>query len=165
MRHIRFLLLILLTLVLAACQPVTPTPTAFPSAPPHTPLPPTATPTFTPLPAIPTADFTLADLIGTWTRSDRDRGNLFLNFGEGGGYFASHGDLEGVVHSGHYTLEDRLFTFVDGWNCAPLPNDTPGRYVVRMANTGQWLFLDLYSDSCPDRPTALRSVRWTRYTP
>jgi hypothetical protein len=142
----------------ATATPVPPTATA-------TPIPPTPTASPTALPPIPMADFAFADILGTWTRSDRDRGDLFLSFFEKGGYLASHGTPDGVVHGGRYTLEGRLLTFKDGWNCSPLPNDTPGRYVLRLANAGRWLFLDLYEDTCPDRPNALRSFRWTRFVP
>lgn len=149
----------------ATATPVTPTATATLVAPTATATqaPPTPTASPTALPPIPAADFALADILGTWTRSDRDRGELFLSFFEGGGYVASHGTPAGVVHAGAYTLEDRLLMFQDGWNCSPLPNDTPGRYVLRLANAGKWLFLDLYEDACPDRPNALRSYRWTRF--
>ena len=76
-----------------------------------TPAPPTATftPAVSPTP-IPTANFTLADIIGTWFRSDPDRGNLYMIFQEGGGYLASHGTPDGVVHAGKYTLDGRVFT-------------------------------------------------------
>jgi hypothetical protein len=75
---------------------------------------------------------------------------------------ASHGSLEGVVHAGKFTLEGRLFTFVDGWNCSPEPH-TPGRYLLRLGSGGKWLYFDLYDDSCPDRPASLKGFRWTRY--
>jgi hypothetical protein len=119
----------------------------------------------TPRPPIPTADFTLAEIVGVWSRSDPERGNLYLTFSEPGTYRASHGTPDGVVHAGAYTLEGRLLTFVDGWDCYPLPANTPGQYVLQVAGGGRWLFLDLYEDECPDRPSALRSVRWTRFVP
>lgn len=174
--------LLVLSLVLlgtAGCQPAPALPTR-PHSPTSTPppsatgtlIPPTvtattvpATPTSSPTPLlpIPTADFTLADIVGTWARSDPDRGDLFLTFFEQGAYRAAHGTPDGVVHAGTYTLDGRLLTFVDGWNCSPLPETTPGRYVLRLGRGGQWLFLDLYEDDCPDRPSALRSFRWTRF--
>jgi hypothetical protein len=58
-----------------------------------------------------------------------------------------------------YALDGRLLTVMDGWNCSPLPNDTPGRYVLRLMSEGKWLFLDLYQDGCPDRPNALNRFR------
>lgn len=147
--------------------PAPPTATATPLPPTATatPVPPTPTASPTALPPIPAADFTLSDIVGAWTRSDRDRGDLFLSFLERGGYLAAHGTPGGVVHAGAYTLDGRLLTFMDGWNCSPLPDDTPGRYVLRLMNEGKWLFLDLYQDDCPDRPNALRGFRWTRFVP
>ena len=151
----------------ATAAPVPPAATATPIPPTATATPIPSTPTASPtaLPPIPAADFAFADILGTYTRSDRDRGDLFLSFFEKGGYVASHGTPAGVVHAGAYALEGRLLTFKDGWNCSPMPNDTPGRYVLRLANAGKLLFLDLYKDACPDRPNALRSYRWTRFVP
>lgn len=90
---------------------------------------------------------------------------MFLTFFESGAYRAAHGAPDGVVHAGRYTLEGRLLTFVDGWDCSPLPETTPGWYLLRLAGGGQWLYLDYNGDDCPDRPSALRSVRWTRFAP
>lgn len=157
----------LLIIGLIACQPVATeapvmeateaasTPTAVVSTP--TPLPPTPVP-LTPTP-IPTANFTPADIIGMWTRSDPDRGTLFLIFSEGGAYVASHGTPEGVVHAGKYTLDGRIFTFVSGWNCSPL-GETEGQYILRLAGEGKFLLFDTIEDKCPDRPSALKSFRW-----
>lgn len=171
----------LVILSTVGCQPVTAIPTLTPTSTPaptltSPPLPPTATasatlvpatPTAspTPLPPIPTADFALADIVGTWMRSDLERGNLFLTFLETGAYRAAHGTPEGIIQSGTYTLEGRLLTFEKGWNCSPLPDTTLGQYVLRLGGKGQWLFLDLYTDTCPSRPSALKSFRWTRFVP
>ena len=127
-----------------------------------TPAPPTATftPAVSPTP-IPTANFTLADIIGTWFRSDPDRGNLYMIFQEGGGYLASHGTPDGVVHAGKYTLDGRVFTFVDGWNCSPL-GETEGKYILRLGGGGNFLLFETLDDKCPDRPSALKSVRWDK---
>ena len=124
-----------------------------------TPAPPTATftPAVSPTP-IPTANFTLADIIGTWFRSDPDRGNLYMIFQEGGGYLASHGTPDGVVHAGKYTLDGRVFTFVDGWNCSPL-GETEGKYILRLGGGGNFLLFETLDDKCPDRPSAVKSVR------
>jgi hypothetical protein len=138
----------------------TPATTAAPTS-----LPPTLTPEATPLPPIPTADFAPAEIVGAWTRADPERGNLFLIFSETRTYRAAHGEPDSTVHAGRYTLDGRLFTFQDGWNCAPLPDDTPGKYVVRLIRDRGWLYLGLYQDDCPDRPSAVRSVRWTRFVP
>jgi hypothetical protein len=55
--------------------------------------------------------------------------------------------------------------FLDGWNCSPLPDTTPGLYTLRLGGGGQWLYLDLAEDKCPDRPAALNRYRWTRFIP
>ncbi len=174
----------LIVITATACQPaaalVTPewtlavTPTLESSATATT-HPPTATPTqippsatatpATPLPPVPTADFSPDALLGTWTRFDVERGNLFLTFSESGRYRAAHGTPDGVVHSGQFNLEDSLLTFLDGWDCSPKPRDTPGGYLLRMSKAQEWLFLDLYADGCPDRPAALKGRRWTRLAP
>ena len=167
----------------AACQPApaaVPTATVAPSAtqtaspvPPTatlTPVPPSATPTVTvtptrtptPLPPVPTANFAPEDIVGTWARIDPDRGNLFFTFSADGFYDAAHGNLEGTVHHGTYTLEGRLLTIVDGWNCAP-EEATPGQYVLRLIGGGNWLYFDPYLDTCPDRPEALSGFRWDWY--
>jgi hypothetical protein len=135
---------------------VTPAPTTTSTLP--IPTQPSAT-----LPAIPTADFSPQDIIGMWTRSDPDRGDLYMIFTEGNTYTASHGTPNGVVHSGSFTLEGSLFTFLDGWNCSPKPDDTPGKFVLRLSG-GRFLYFDLYEDTCPDRPEALSRVRWERVT-
>lgn len=157
--------LVFMLFLIAGCSPaaaaVTPAPTTpadTATAPPPTatPAPPTPSPT-----PIPTADFTLADIIGIWFRSDPDRGNLYITFSEDGSYRASHGTPEDVVHSGRYTLEDRLFTFVNGWNCSPL-GETAGVYILRMAGGGKYLLFEPLDDSCPDRPPVFKSYRWDR---
>lgn len=153
----------LLLIALASCAPAA---TEIPASPTPadtaTPAPPTATftPAVSPTP-IPTANFTLADIIGTWFRSDPDRGNLYLIFQEGGGYLASHGTPDGVVHSGKYTLDGRVFTFVNGWNCSPL-GETEGKYILRLGGGGQFLLFETLDDKCPDRPSSLKSVRWDK---
>lgn len=145
--------------------PPTSTPTEAP--PTETPRPtsspaPTPTRTATALPPIPTANFAAADIFKTWFRSDPDRGNLYLTLSDAGTYDAAHGTLEGTVHHGQFTLEGRLLTIVDGWNCAPAES-TPGQYVLRQQGGGQWLYLDVYLDTCPDRPESLSGFRWDRY--
>jgi hypothetical protein len=143
---------------------VAPTDTVTP-----TPLPATATATSVPsptaLPPIPTADFAPEDIYGIWTRSDPERGNLFISILPEGGYLAAHGDVEGIVHFGKYNLDGSLFTFMNGWNCSPLPDETPGKYVLRLGAGGRFLYFDLYEDTCPDRPPALKSFRWNRFVP
>jgi hypothetical protein len=138
--------------------------------------PPTVAATSTPLPApsptqllesptpIPTANFTLADIVGTWTRSDPDRGLLFLIFDENGNYLASHGEPKSVVHAGDFSLEGRLFTFLSGWDCSPAEH-TPGKYILRMAGGGKYLLFEPLEDTCPDRPSVFRSLRWDRLEP
>lgn len=141
--------------------PLTATPTtAPPSATPTATVAPTRTPT--PLPPVPTANFAPEDIVGTWARIDPDRGNLFFTFGADGVYDAAHGNLEGTVHHGTYTLEGRLLTIVDGWNCDP-DEATPGQYVLRLIGGGNWLYFDPYLDTCPDRPEAVSGFRWDRY--
>ena len=167
--------------VLAACQPGQMTNATLPSDEPglETPAPRatstvTSAPAVTPtspiltlppatLPHVPTADFSLQDVLGIWTRSDPDRGDLYMIFTEEGTYTASHGTPDGVVHSGSFTLESSLFTFLDGWNCSPEPDDTRGKYVVRLGG-GRFLYFDLYEDTCPDRLEALNGFRWERVT-
>jgi hypothetical protein len=182
--RLRLSVSIILVLLTAACQaastpaptttplPPTATSTASPVPPTATPTaaPPTATPTATPpptvtaspLPPIATANFAPGDIVGTWYRFDQARGNLFLTFADDGSYDAAHGNLEGSVHHGDYTLEGRLITIIDGWNCSPAET-TPGQYTLRLIGGGNWLYFDLYLDSCPDRPESLTGFRWDRY--
>jgi hypothetical protein len=136
------------------------TPTLIPETP--TSVPPTATqaPTESPTP-IPTANFVLADILGMWTRSDFERGTLFLIFNEDGSYVASHGTPEGIVHSGEFILEDRIFTFVNGWDCSPM-GEVAGQYILRLAGGGKYLLFEPIDDECPDRPSAFKSLRWDR---
>ncbi len=143
--------------------PATPTPTPQPTDTPE----PTATPTRspTPLPPVPTPDFTAEDVFGIWTRSDPDRGDLFLTLSEDMHYLASHGTPDGVVHAGMFSLDGSLLTFTDGWNCSPLPDDTPGAYVLKFLAGGRFLYFDLYLDACEDRPASLDGYRWDRYEP
>jgi|CXWL01.1.fsa_nt_gi hypothetical protein len=151
---LRFLLL--LSVFLSACQPVSPATLEAP----------TTTPTIQPAPTEPaisatpiaTADFEPEALLGIWTRSDSDRGDLFLVFNENGTYFASHGSPDTIIHSGDYSLEGRLFTFMNGWDCA----DTPGIYILRIISDGRSLLLDPQNDKCPDRPVTLKSYRWDK---
>jgi hypothetical protein len=114
---------------------------------------------------LPTPNFAPGEILGTWTRSDPQRGDLFIILSEDGVYTASHGTPEGVIHSGSYSLEGNLLTFRDGWNCAPLPDDTPGQYVARIGAGGRFLFFDLYSDDCADRTDSLPDLRWNRVEP
>jgi hypothetical protein len=155
-------------IALWSCQPATSEipvvtempPTLLPETP--TPLPPTATPAPTDSPTpIPTANFVLADIFGMWTRSDPDRGTLFLIFNEDGSYIASHGTPEGIVHSGSFTLDDRIFTFVNGWNCSPI-GEVAGQYILRLAGGGKYLLFEPLNDECPERPSAFKSLRWER---
>lgn len=176
----------LLVIAAAGCQQAaaspTPLPTPLPtSTPPPQPsatptrvapsatstaLPlPTATPSPAPVTPIPTADFAFTELIGIWTRTDPDSGDLFLIFSEDNTYIAAHGSPNGVISTGTFTLEGRLLTFASGWNCTPLADTTPGMYLLRLAGGGNWLYLDLYADTCPERPSAFRNIRWTRYIP
>ena len=135
---------------------VTPDPTTTHTLP--IPTQPSAT-----YPAIPTADFLPQDIIGMWTHSDPDRGDLYMIFTDRSTYTASHGTPNGVVHSGTFTLDGSLFTFLDGWNCYPEPDDTPGRYVLRLGG-GRFLFFDPYEDTCVERPEVFRGYRWERVT-
>lgn len=97
-----------------------------------------------------------------WDYDDQDRGHLYITISDNGAYLAAHGTPDGIVHAGSFMLDGRLFTFIDGWNCSPLPADTPGAYLLTLAGGGKWLYFDVYRDECPDRPAALRSKRWTR---
>lgn len=151
---------------LSSCQPMTTdipvltetVPSLIPETP--TPIPPTSTqvPTGTPTP-IPTANFTLTDITGMWTRSDFDRGTLFLIFNEDGSYIASHCMPEGIVHSGEFTLEGRIFTFLNGWDCSPL-DETEGEDILRLTGEGKYLLLEPLNDECLDCPSAFKSLRW-----
>ncbi|MEW6400894.1 MAG: hypothetical protein AB1649_03785 [Chloroflexota bacterium] len=123
------------------------------------------TPTSSALPtAIPTADFTIEDISGTWTRIDPERGQLFLILDANGNYTASHGSPDDVVHAGTYSLEDRMFTFLDGWDCSPA-EQSPGKYVIRLAGEGKYLLFEPDEDACPDRPESLKGFRWDRVIP
>lgn len=148
---------------IVASSPVSPTATHLPptaTAPPPTtpPIPMTATrvPTL-----IPTADFPPEALIGVWTRSDPERGQLYLTFTETGGYLASHGEPGGVVHAGSYTLEGRVLTFVDGWR-----DCETGSFVLKVTSAKS-LFLDELQDATcrADRVNALARRRWNWYIP
>ena len=158
LRSLFGVLYLLLIVFLPACQanaatmPAVESPTITSTTQP-TPTRPTATP-------IPTANFAPEDIIGIWTRSDPDRGNLFITISSDGSYGASHGTPDDIVHSGVYTLDGRLFTFVDGWNCSPEAT-TPGQYIIRLT-AGKYLFFEPYNDTCPDRPSVFKSVRWDR---
>ncbi|MBI5961857.1 MAG: hypothetical protein HY863_00145 [Chloroflexi bacterium] len=155
----RFVSMVLfLILPLSACQPealatmAVPSPTViFTIQPTPTQLAADATP-------IPTANFVPKDLLGIWTRSDPDRGTLFLIFNENGTYAASHGSPDTIIHSGDYSLEGRVFTFMNGWDCA----DTPGIYIARIIAGGKYLLLEPLDDNCADRPIALKGLRWDR---
>jgi hypothetical protein len=164
------LLVILSTLLLiggASCAPAATVTEAPPAAPVATstpsPAPPPTQPLESPTP-IPTANFTLADIVGTWTRSDPDRGLLFLIFDENGNYLASHGTPDSVVHAGDFSLDGRLFTFLSGWDCSPAEH-TPGQYILRIAGGGRYLLFEPFEDTCPDRPSVFRSFRWDRVDP
>ena len=155
-------------IALWGCQPATSeTPVVTEMPPTLIPETPTLlTPTVTPAPTdsptpIPTANFLLGDILGMWTRSDPDRGTLFLIFNEYGSYIASHGTPEGIVHSGNFTLDDRIFTFVNGWDCSPV-GEVAGQYVLRLAGGGKYLLFEPLNDECPDRPSAFKSLRWDR---
>jgi hypothetical protein len=150
-------------MVLSACVPAAPAPvpltatrvppTVTAALPAATPIPPTATLVPTP---IPIADFAPESLIGTWTRADPERGQLYLTFNDAGNYFASHGEPGGVVHSGKYTLEGRVLTFVDGWRDC----DT-GSYTVSLTPGTSLLMRTLADPSCGgDRVNAFNSRRW-----
>ena len=159
---------VVLLVTLSSCQPATseiPTvteirPTLIPETP--TPLPPTVTqaPRDSPTP-IPTANFVLADILGMWTRSDFERGTLFLIFNEDRSYVASHGTPEGIVHTGTFTLDDRIFTFVNGWDCSP-QGEIAGQYLLRYTGGGKYLLFEPLDDECPDRPSAFKGLRWDR---
>ena len=154
---------------LLGCQPIaTANPTRSLNVPAlipdtSTPLPSTSTqaPTYSPTP-IPTANFILTDIVGMWTRSDPNRGTLFLIFNEDGSYVASHGTPEGIVHSGTFTLDGRIFTFVNGWDCSP-QGETEGQYVLRLTGGGKYLLFEPLNDECPDRPSAFKGLRWDRF--
>lgn len=155
--------LIALIVAVTGCSPAaTEIPVSATPSDTATPAPPTATftPSISPTP-IATADFTLADFLGTWFRSDPDRGNLYMIFKEDGGYIASHGTPDGVVHSGKFKLDGRVLTFENGWNCSPLGN-TVGMYILQMGGGGKFLYFATLDDKCPDRPSALKSVRWNK---
>jgi hypothetical protein len=161
--------LIILLISLSSCQSVsTDIPVSTQIAPTLIPETPTLVPpTETQAPAesstpIPTANFTLPDIIGLWTRSDPDRGTLFLIFNEDGSYVASHGTPEGIVHSGTFTLDGRIFTFVNGWDCSPL-DETKGEYILRLTGGGKYLLFEPLNDECPDRPSAFKGLRWDRF--
>lgn len=143
-------------LVVSACTPAVITPTAAPS-----PVPPTAThlpPTAT---LIPTADFPPEALIGTWTRADPERGQLYLTFTETGGYLAAHGEPGGVVHAGSYTLEGRVLTFVDGWR-----DCETGSFVLKVTPVKSMFLNELEDATCKDdRVEALAQRRWNWYIP
>jgi hypothetical protein len=157
-----------LIVVIVACSPAAPAPvpaTATRLPPTPTVAPPTATPipptaTLVPTP-IPTADFAPESLIGTWTRADPERGQLYLTFTETGGYLAAHGEPGGVVHGGTFTLEGRVLTFVDGWR-----DCETGSYVVRL-DPEKALILHVLADrSCrDDRMSAFHLRRWTWVQP
>ena len=160
---------VILVIILAGCVPAateisasaTPAETATLLPPTFTAMP-AQTPTLALSPTpIPTANFTLADVIGMWTRSDPDRGTLFLIFNEDGSYIASHGTPEGIVHSGIFTLDGRIFTFVNGWNCVPL-GETEGQFILRLTGGGKYLLFEPLNDPCPDRPNAFKGLRWDR---
>lgn len=153
-------------LLVAACAPATPAPTATATAlptataapPTVTPIPPTATLMPTP---IPTADFAPEALQGVWTRADPERGQLYLTFTATGGYLASHGEPSGVVHAGAYILEGRVLTFVDGWRDCEL-----GSYLVKIT-PNKFISLEILDDATcrSDRGDALARRRWNWYVP
>ena len=150
------ILFALLVFGLMGCRPAA---TALPVAEPTS----AATfvvPTQTPLPSTATPIPTLADIYGTWTHSDPDRGTLFLIFNEDGTYRAAHGSPESVVHAGNYTLEEGIVTFVDGWDCSS-PEEIPGRYSIRLSGT-KYLIFTMQEDACEGRPEAFKDVRWDR---
>lgn len=177
-----FALLLLISIFLAACsaqaavQPVEPTSSlaavvqALPSETP-TQRPPTATPTPIPLPTntpkplptVPTADFAPEAIHGIWFRSDPDAGNLYITLDENNVYNAAHGAPSSSVHSGKYSLDGRLLTFIDpGWTgCEGMD----GEYILKLSGEGKWLLFEAYADRCGDRVNSLRSGRWTLYTP
>ena len=158
------------TLPLATSAPPSATSTAIRPTLTATAIPPTLSPTATPSatstptprPPIPTADFAPGALLGVWHRYDSDRGDLYLTFRDDGTYSAAHGSTFGLVHGGQYTLEGRLFTFVNGWNCSPMTGQVVGQYLIRIINQGKFLYFDRYGDRCPDRPDSLAGLRWER---
>jgi hypothetical protein len=158
---LRYLFSFVLIVVLSACQPAV----AAIDTPSPSPQPPQATLTQTqePVTPIPTADFLPEDIIGVWTRSDPERGDLFIIINSDGSYVASHGSPDGITHSGSYTVDGRIFTFVDGWDCSS-EADIPGQYVIRLLS-GKYLLFAPYNDACPDRPSAFKSYRWDRMEP
>ncbi len=146
----------LMVIGLSACQPsavVVPATETHPPPPTVIPAQPSPTP-------FPTANFSPEDIIGIWTRSDPDRGELFIIINSDGSYITSHGTPDGIIHAGFYTLDGRLFTFVDGWNCSPAAT-TPGQYIIRLTG-GKYLLFEPVNDTCPDRPGILKSYRWDR---
>ncbi|HUG33397.1 MAG TPA: hypothetical protein VMJ90_01410 [Anaerolineales bacterium] len=157
--------LVMILILLPGCYPAATEVVPATAAPADTATPPPPTVTVTP-PAgsptpIPTANFTLAEIVGMWTRSDPDRGDLFLIFREDGSYVASHGTPEGIVHTGQFSLEGRIFTFINGWNCSP-QGETEGQYILRLAGGGKYLLFEPLDDTCPDRPSVFKSYRWDR---
>jgi hypothetical protein len=88
---------------------------------------------------------------------------LFITLNENGRYLASHGSPEGVVHTGDFMLKNNLLIFMDGWDCSPLPNDTPGSYIPDLRNAGKWMYFKLAEDACLDRAGALGTFRWSRH--
>ena len=161
-RLIATAVLFLLIVGLSACQPSTVVPALVVPAVTETQSPaPTITPTQPSPTPIPTANFAPEDIIGVWARSDPDRGDLFITISSDGSYSASHGTPDDIVHSGAYTLDGRLFTFVDGWNCSPEAT-TPGQYVIRLT-AGKYLLFEPYKDTCPDRPSVFKSLRWDKF--
>ncbi len=159
----RYLFSFVLIVALSACQPAPDT--AAPASPSPEPPSPTSTPAPTQeqVTPIPTANFLLEDILGIWTRSDPERGDLFIIINSDGSYNASHGSPDSIVHAGAYTLEGRIFTFVDGWDCSP-EETTPGQYILRLSG-GKYLLFEPYNDTCPDRPSAFKSYRWDRVEP
>lgn len=156
---------VMFLILLAGCSPTATGAAPAIAAQADTATPPLPTVTVT-LPAasptpIPTANFTLADIVGMWTRSDPDRGDLFLIFRENGSYVASHGTPDSIVHAGQFLLEGRIFTFINGWNCSP-QGETEGQYILRLAGGGKYLLFEPLDDTCPDRPSVFKSYRWDR---
>ena len=156
---IRRILFALSVIGLIGCQPaatglpmVEPTSEATFVVPTQTSVPPTATP----IPA-------LADISGTWTHSDPDRGTLFLVFNEDGTYVAAHGTPDAIVHEGKYTLAEGILTFVDGWDCSS-PEEIPGQYSIRLSGT-KFLIFTMKEDACEGRPEAFKDARWDRVVP
>ncbi len=149
---VRFILGLMLALSISGCAAATPeqpilTPTTEPS--------PTTAPTNTAIPV------TIETLTDTWTRTDPERGTLFLIFDADGNFTASHGTPEGIMHTGHFSLEGNVFTFLDGWDCSPL-GETPGTYTLRLAGEGKFLIFTTLGDACPGRPEGLNGYRFDR---